>query len=111
MRHLRSVPFYRSHLSPQRDLTAEEKRAGITSLNPPTVKVRARLKRADTNRALIDACCRAVGAAGWATTGETGGPAGVLMTYLRTSLAVRGALRLLAAQLGEDIWDSTKGWP
>jgi len=86
-------------LDPQRAVSAEESFLGIVSLNPPTVRVKARRSSLDTWRDLIDLAQRAVTAAATSTTGETGGPAGILLTYFRVAFGMRGALRLL----GEDI--------
>jgi hypothetical protein len=86
-------------LDPQRNASAEERSLGIKSLSPPEIRVRARRKPADTHRALIDIGTRAVSAAATSTTGETGGPGGILMSYLRTATAIRWALRAF----GEDI--------
>lgn len=84
---------------PTRDTNAEERSIGITSLDPPTVSVRARSTRYATHRAFIDACKLAVLAATEATDGESGGPAGMLMSNIRVGMAVRHALRLA----GEDV--------
>ena len=83
-------------LEPQRGTSADERRAGIRSLNPPTV-------RATKTRKLIDAACRAVAASATSTTGETGGPGGLLMTYYLTARAVKEAIRLL----DEDTFDDS----
>lgn len=86
-------------LDPQRDLTAEERRVGITSLNPPTVRIREQKTEAKSHRRLIDACQRAVTASATSTLGSTGGPGGLLLTHFRVALAVRAAIR----GLDEDI--------
>lgn len=86
-------------LAPQRGTTAEERSAGIISLDPPSIRVRARRKAADTHRELIDAGTRAVSVSATSTLGDTGGPGGLLMSYLRVSRGIREALRLI----GEDI--------
>lgn len=89
-------------LDVQRSETAEERFIGITSLSPPTVVIServARLQRTSQHRALIDAAQRAVAAACTSTTGETGGPGGLLMTYYRVARAVRRALRLLGEEI------------
>ncbi|MFO7179584.1 MAG: hypothetical protein DIU78_012880 [Pseudomonadota bacterium] len=78
-------------LDPQRDTSADERRVGVRSLNPPTV-------RATSSRRLIDAACRAVAASATSTLGETGGPGGLAMTHWLVTRAVKEALRLL----GED---------
>ena len=75
-------------LDPQRGTSADERRVGIRSLNPPTV-------RATSSRRLIDAACRAVAASATSTTGETGGPGGLLMTYFHVARAVKHAIRAL----------------
>jgi hypothetical protein len=73
-------------IDPGRLPSAEETALGVLSLAPPTVVARE-------VRALIDGCQRAVQAAISSTTGDTGGPSGIRMVYLRTALAVREALR------------------
>jgi len=83
-------------LTPQRSTSADERRAGIRWLDPPIVQ-------ASKPRKLIDAACRAVAAAATSTTGETGGPGGLLMTYFRTAVGVKMALR----ELGEDGFDDS----
>jgi hypothetical protein len=83
-------------LDPQRETSAEERRAGISSLNPPTV-------RATSARRLIDAACRAVAASATSTTGESGGPGGLAMSYFLTARSVKQAIRLL----GEDAFDDS----
>lgn len=82
-------------LEPERTTTAEERAAGITSLDPPTIAVRAQADRSKTHRALLDACWRAVSASATSTTGDTGGPGGLAMTNYRVTAAVRHALRML----------------
>lgn len=82
-------------LDPKRTVTAEEKAAGITSLNPPTVVIGPRDKRKDTHRALLDAIWRAVSASATSTLGETGGPGEIAMCCYRVTRAVRHALRLI----------------
>lgn len=82
-------------LEPQRATTAEERAAGITSLDPPTVSISAKKTPGKTHRALLDASWRAVSASATSTTGETGGPGGLAMTCLRVTMAVRHALRAL----------------
>lgn len=86
-------------MNPQRDTTAEERSAGIKSLQPPTVQVRKRSKDSVNHRLLIDLGFRALAAAVENTDPGTAGPGGLLMVKLRSSLAMRGAIRLL----GEDI--------
>jgi hypothetical protein len=82
-------------LAPQRSTTPEERAAGITSFDPPTIVVRAQTDRAKAHRALLDASWRAVSASATSTTGETGGPGGLAMTCYRITAAVRHALRML----------------
>jgi hypothetical protein len=86
-------------LDPQRGTTAEERARGISSLNPPTVRVRKRVVAADAHRALIDAAKLAVEAAVVSTNGDTGGPADLLMCRFKVAVAVRGALRLLGEEI------------
>lgn len=85
-------------LEPTRSATAEERAAGIVSLEPPTVHVAARASRYDTHRALLDASWRAVSASATSTTGVTGGPAELVMVCWRVTAAVRHAVRVLAAE-------------
>lgn len=83
-------------LEPQRDTTAEERAAGIDSLDPPSISVGKRSTEAKTHRALLDASWRAVSASATSTLGgDTGGPVGLVMTCLRVTAAVRHALRML----------------
>jgi hypothetical protein len=86
-------------IEPTRTTTAEERAAGVTSLNPPAISVRPRSTRPKTHRAAIDAAWLAVSAATTSTDGLTGGPGGLLMLYLRTSMAIRKALRLAAEDI------------
>nr|PZN62474.1 MAG: hypothetical protein DIU58_12380 [Sphaerobacter thermophilus] len=86
-------------LAPQRDITAEERFAGILSLDPPTVRVRPARNVRKMHRSLISAACRAVSSSATSTTGETGGPGAIICVYMRVALAMRQALR----RLGEDI--------
>lgn len=91
-------------LDPQRDVTLEETGAGISSLNPPTVTVRPLQTARATHRDLMRAVLRAVTTAVWETprtdfTARQRGMAGQVWIVLRTSWAVRRALRLM----GEDI--------
>ena len=85
--------------APQRGTTAEEREAGITSLDPPTVVVSALETPYDTHRALIDGAWRAVASAASSTTGESGGPGGLIMTCLRVTMTMRHALRLLDEEI------------
>lgn len=83
-------------LEPQRSTTAEERVAGITSLDPPTITVRKLATAYSTHRALIDASWRAVSASATSTLGgDTGGPGGLICTCIRVTAAVRHALRML----------------
>lgn len=81
-------------LAPTRETTAEERAAGITSLDPPSISIRPYSTRARTHRAAIDAAWRAVASSAAATDGLTGGPGGLLMVCMRTTMAIRKALRL-----------------
>jgi hypothetical protein len=75
-------------LNPQRSVSLSERRIGIRSLFPPTVRSR-------DPRQLIDLAQHAVDAAAEATLGETGGPGAIVMLRYRVATAVRGALREL----------------
>ena len=86
-------------LEPTRDTTADERAAGITSLDPPTVSVRAQATDYDTHRAVIDGCLLAVAASADATDASPGGIGALFMLQLRTAIAVRWALR----EAGEEI--------
>jgi hypothetical protein len=86
-------------LEPTRETTAEERGAGITSLDPPTVSIQARATTYDTHRAVIDGCLLAVAASADATDGSPGGIGPLFMMQLRTAIALRWALR----ECGEDI--------
>lgn len=79
-------------LDPVRETTAEERTAGISSLDPPTVRAR-------TVRALIEGAQRAVLAGAESTTGSTGGAAAIVLSSYRVALGVRMALRLLDEDL------------
>lgn len=83
-----------SGLLPTRETTAEERAAGITSLDPPTVSVWPRSQARRTHRALIDAAWVAVSASATSTLGSYGTPGALMMLYMRTVFAVRRALRL-----------------
>lgn len=82
-------------LEPQRDTTEEERSAGITSLDPPTVFVEDGNDRPTVVRTLIDGCVRAVSASATSTLGDTGGAYGRVCSAIRVAGAVRQALRLL----------------
>lgn len=86
-------------LAPQRAASAEERFAGISSLDPPTVRARPRRNVRQVHRTLVGLACRAVSSAATSTTGSTGGPGAVICTYMRVAFAMRQALR----RLGEDI--------
>lgn len=86
-------------LEPTRETSADERAMGISSLDPPTISVRARSTRYDTHRALLDASALAVSASAQATDGASGGPGGLLIMNYRVKTAIRHALRLA----GEDI--------
>jgi hypothetical protein len=86
-----------SDLAPQRSVSSEEQAAGILSLAPPTVRVRAQATEKKTFRLLIDLAQRAVVSAAESTTGESGGPGGLVMSYLRVAKGVRHAIRMLDA--------------
>ena len=86
-------------LAPVRTTSAEERAAGITSIDPPTVRVAKRVVPKDAHNLLINLCCRAVSVSATSTLGTNGGPGGLIMGYLRVAMGVRGALR----ELGEDI--------
>jgi hypothetical protein len=86
-------------LEPTRDTTAEERSAGITSLDPPTVSVRARALEYDTNRAAIDGILRAVAASADATDGSPNGIGALVILQMRTALTVRKAMRAAGADI------------
>lgn len=87
-------------LEPTRETTAEERTAGITSLDPPTASIARKSSDYLTHRAVIDGAVRAVTAAAESTDGMSGaGPGALLMLTLRVTMAVREALR----RAGEDI--------
>lgn len=80
-------------LAPNRDPSLEERAIGILSLDPPTVSTMS--LASEGHRSLIDACQRAVQASVAASTGTRGTAAQMSFVYLRTAIAVRGALRML----------------
>lgn len=86
-------------LEPQRTVNSDERLKGILSLDPPSVRVKARRSRTQTHRDLISAACRAVTASATSTTGSTGGIGAILMTHMHVAWAVRAALR----KIGEEI--------
>lgn len=86
-------------LEPDRETTAEERAAHITSLDPPTVVVPALDTDYDTHRAVIDGCLLAVTAAADATDGSPGGIGKLILFKLRTAIAVRWALRSAGASI------------
>jgi hypothetical protein len=81
-------------LDPDRDVNADERKRGITSLDPPTVESRPLASRPKTLRVLIDGSWRAVAEAIAATPGlPTMTPADLASVCLRVTGAVRAALR------------------
>jgi len=87
-------------LAPDRTPNAEERKAGITSLDPPTVESRSRANRAKTIRFLLDAGHRAVAESVKATEGQaTLTPADLSIICYKVSSAIRASLRAI----GEDI--------
>ncbi len=82
-------------LDAQRGVSAEERIAGISSIDPPTVSARARDDRAKTLRVLIDAAIRAVWAAAESTTGQTGGAGGLVLSGWKVAVAMRQSLRAI----------------
>lgn len=86
-------------LEPSRETTAEERTAGITSLDPPTISVRPLSTRAKTHRSAIDAACRAVASSAQASVEDEIGPGELAMLYYRTATAMRRALRLAAEEI------------
>jgi hypothetical protein len=90
-------------LDPQRDTSADERRIGVRSLNPPTV-------RATSSRRLIDAACRAVAASATSTLGETGGPGGLAMTHFLVTRAVKMAIRALGEDQFTELPTAPRDW-
>lgn len=96
-------------LAPQRSTTAEERAAGIRSLDPPTVRVRALKRRRDTLQRLVDGSVRAVQSSIVSTLEgteaedqaerERRGAGGIITSGWRIALGVCEALR----KLDEDI--------
>jgi hypothetical protein len=87
-------------LTPDRAPNAEERKLGITSLDPPTVESRSRADRNKTLRVLLDGSWRAVAEAVAATPGQAAlTPADLATIGHRVTMAVRAALRAV----GEDI--------
>jgi len=86
-----------TELNPTRATTAEERGAGIESLNPPTVRIEAYRAVGEGHRALIDTSIRAVLSAIRATSPDETPvhPADLLSAGFRVALGMRGALRLL----------------
>lgn len=83
-----------AELEPTRDTTTEERAAGITSLDPPTISIRALASRYDTCRAAIEAASRAVAASAEMTDGFAGATPGELtMMHQRVTATMREALR------------------
>lgn len=75
-------------IDPVRSTSAEERAAGITSLNPPTVRV------LNDPQMLINTCVRACGSGIDATDGVELSPLGYGYLSMYVPLAVLGALRL-----------------
>lgn len=75
-------------LAPYRTESAEERKVGITSLVPPTVKTK-------NLRELISSGSLAVQASMFATPGDTIGPGDLAMAHYRVARAIRAALRLI----------------
>ncbi|HEX4336930.1 MAG TPA: hypothetical protein VH062_13515 [Polyangiaceae bacterium] len=86
-------------LAPTRGTNADERAVGITSLDPPTVTVRRQRDASKSLRALIDGAVRAVMASATSTTGETGGPGGLILTVCHVTRGVRNALRYLGEEI------------
>jgi hypothetical protein len=83
-------------VAPDRTPNAEERAAGITSLDPPTIVVRPLASRSATLRRLLDASWRAVAEAAKSTPEvETLTPADLSTIGYRVTSAVRAALRLI----------------
>ena len=80
-------------LAPQRTTSAEERFAGILSLDPPTVRARPRRNVRQVHRTLVELACRAVSSAATSTTGATGGPGAIICTYMRVAYALPNASR------------------
>jgi hypothetical protein len=77
-------------LAPDRTTTAEERRAGILSLEPPTVRTK-------TPARLIESGSRAVQAAAMVTPelGDTLTPGDLAMFHYRVARSLRVALRMI----------------
>jgi len=86
-------------LNPVRSVSADERRAGVVALSPPTVRLPAIASAKEAHRQLIDVACRAVGSALASSDGADPSPGELVMVSLRVAFAMRGALR----ELGEDI--------
>lgn len=86
-------------LDPQRSTTPEERFVGIESLNPPTVRVPILRDPRASHRRLIDAAVRATQCSATSTLGSNGGPVALFYTYMRVSIAVRSALRLIGEEI------------
>lgn len=79
-------------LNPQRDASPDERRLGVESLSPPTVKGK-------THREVLDATSMAVLASIHSTEGEYPSPGELAMMHLRLTLSMRSALRALGEEL------------
>jgi len=75
-------------LAPYRTESAEERKVGITSLVPPTVKTK-------NLRELISSGSLAVQSAAFATPDNGLGPQDLAMMHFRTTRAIRAALRMI----------------
>jgi hypothetical protein len=89
---------------PDRTATLEEQGAGISSLSPPTVRVRDMVDRREMGQRLVRLACRATAAAVASTPDDPAderakGPGGLLMAHLRVT---QGVLRALG-KLGETV--------
>jgi hypothetical protein len=83
-------------LDPDRGTNVEERKLGITSLNPPTIEARAFAKRPRTLRLLLDGSWRAVVESMSATPGVAAlTPAEISTVCYRVTNAVRQALRAI----------------
>lgn len=81
-------------LLPTRSTSADERAAGISSLDPPTVSAIAKTDRRKTIRTLIDGAIRAVCASAVAS-GVTLAPGEMAQVCIRVGSAIRIALRAI----------------
>lgn len=87
-------------LAPDRTVNAEERKAGIVSLDPPTVTVRALASRPATLRRLLDGSWRAMAESINATPdAEELTPADLATIGYRVTSAVRAALRVISEDI------------